>query len=750
MKNPMNRILLFFFFLIVMNACNDAPSTAQADNTSQTSATNLTSGTQEMVALLQKINSDIGLKTKYFNNYNLAVAKGEKMKQVQDLGQQIGLSVEAANCLILANKNESAVNNLSRLLESVKQYEIDERSIYTIEKLLALAYLRLGEQQNCLQNTNDESCLFPINRKGVYAIKEGVNAAIQIYESLLAQNPKDAEVIWLLNFAYMTLGEFPDKVPSKWRLPANSFRSDVEIPKFKNVASNLGLNTMGLSGGVVVDDLDNDGYLDVMASSWGLNDQLRYFKNNGNGQFTEMTASSGLTGITGGLNLRHTDFNNDGFVDVLVLRGAWLNTNGKIPNSLLKNNGDGTFSDVTKAAGLLTFNPTQTATWADFNLDGWMDLFVGNESSKSNKTASELFINNGNGTFSNQTKEAGLEGLTLMVKGVTSGDLNNDGYPDLYLSVLGNSNVLFKNKGVDANGQVSFESKTNGSNTDKPMMSFPTWIWDVNNDGNLDIFVAAFGANLKENKAANLAIKNFSGKETGSEPKILINQTDFKFSDQSQSMGLDEGLFVMGSNFGDLNNDGFDDCYLGTGEPNMSAIVPNKMYLNSNGEKFLDVTTAGGFGHIQKGHAVGFGDMDNDGDQDVFCVLGGAFDGDVFGDALFLNPFGNQKNWVTLKLEGTTANRLAIGARVKLIAKKADGSDLVIHKVVSIGGSFGGNSLQLEVGLDDAIELKKIEVIWPNKAQTKTIIENVTINKFYKLKEGSNQLEELTLSKLNF
>ena len=747
----MDRFSFFLFLMLVLSACDHtAPTASQFENTNQNASVNLDSGTAEMVALLQKINAEVGLKTKYFDNYNLAVAKGNKMSQVEGLADKIRYSVEGSNCLILANRNESAINNLSKLLESLKNFDVNKEAFYTIEKLLALAYMRLGEQQNCLQNTNDESCLFPIKGKGVYAVKEGVKSAIQIYESLLAKNPNDAEVIWLLNFAYMTLGEFPDKVPAKWRLPANSFKSDIEFPKFKNIASNLGLNTVGLSGGVVVDDLDNDGFLDVMASSWGLNDQLRFFKNNGNGQFTDRTAASGLTGITGGLNLQHTDFNNDGFVDVLVLRGAWLANNGKMPNSLLKNNGDGTFSDVTKATGLLTFNPTQTATWADFNLDGWIDLFIGNETTKSHKSECELFMNNGNGTFSNQTEAAGLSGLNRMVKGTTSGDLNNDGYPDLFLSVLGGSNVLLKNNGVDANGQVTFETKTNGSNTGNPLMSFPTWIWDFNNDGNLDIFVGAFGASKKENKAAELAVKNFAGKETGSEPKVLLNQSGFKFSDESKEMGLDEGLFVMGSNYGDLNNDGFDDFYLGTGEPNMSAIVPNKMYLNSKGKRLLDVTTAGGFGHVQKGHAVGFGDMDNDGDQDIFCVLGGAFDGDVFGDALFLNPIGNQKNWITLKLEGTTSNKLAVGARIKITAQKADSSNLILHKIVSTGSSFGGNSLQLEIGLDDAIAVKSLEVVWPNRQKTKTTIENIEINKFYKLVEGSKELEEVNLPKLNF
>ena len=110
-------------------------------------------------------------------------------------------------------------------------------------------------------------------------------------------------------------------------------------------------------------------------------DQLRYFRNETDGAFTERTEQAGLTGQVGGLNILHTDYNNDGFPDVLVLRGGWMGKGGKFPVSLLRNNGNGTFTDVTQAAGLLRFRPTQTAVWFDYNQDGWLDLFIGNESS---------------------------------------------------------------------------------------------------------------------------------------------------------------------------------------------------------------------------------------------------------------------------------------------------------------------------------------------------------------------------------
>ena len=158
-----------------------------------------------------------------------------------------------------------------------------------------------------------------------------------------------------------------------------------------------------------MEDFDNDGFLDIIATSWGLDDPLRYFRNQGDGTFAERTAAAGLTGLVGGLNAVQTDFDNDGFADVLVLRGGWFGADGLHPNSLLRNQGDGTFADVTEAAGLLTLHPTQTAAWADFDNDGWLDLFVGNESSAEEHHPCELFRNQGDGTFIDVAAEVGLD-----------------------------------------------------------------------------------------------------------------------------------------------------------------------------------------------------------------------------------------------------------------------------------------------------------------------------------------------------
>ncbi len=200
----------------------------------------------------------------------------------------------------------------------------------------------------------------------------------------------------------------------------------------------------------IMEDFDADGDLDIMASSCGFRDQLRYFRNNGDGTFTERTAEAGLTGEVGGLNITHGDYNNDGYPDVLVLRGGWLFEQGEHPNSLLRNNRDGTFNDVTEEAGLLTFHPTQAAAWGDFDNDGWVDIFVGNESDGKKTRPCQLFHNNGDGTFTECADGLGIAAVGY-VKGVVWGDYNNDGWLDLYVSRMGGTNILYRNEGPKRN-----------------------------------------------------------------------------------------------------------------------------------------------------------------------------------------------------------------------------------------------------------------------------------------------------------
>ena len=203
----------------------------------------------------------------------------------------------------------------------------------------------------------------------------------------------------------------------------------------------------------------------------------------------------------------------------------------------------------------------------------------------------------------------------------------------------------------------------------------------------------------------------------------------------------------MGSNFGDLDNDGFPDFYLGTGYPNYEALIPNLMYRNRGGDGFSDVTTNGGFGHLQKGHGVAFADFDNDGDQDVFEELGGAFPGDAFANALFENP-GFDNHWIKLKLVGVESNRSAVGARIRLEITE-DSKTRSVFKHVNTGGSFGSNPLRREVGLGYASKIDVLEVFWPTTGKTQRF-EDVDVDQLIEITEGQATYRRLPLESISF
>jgi ASPIC/UnbV protein/VCBS repeat protein len=193
--------------------------------------------------------------------------------------------------------------------------------------------------------------------------------------------------------------------------------------------------------------------------------------------------------------------------------------------------------------------------------------------------------------------------------------------------------------------------------------------------------------------------------------------------------------------FGDLDNDGWPDLYVGTGSPDLSALTPNRMFRNVNGKFFQDVTTSGGFGHLQKGHGISFGDLDNDGDQDVYEVIGGWFTGDSYRSVLFENP-GHGNHWITIGLEGTRSNRMGVGARVKVRVKTLRGVR-DIYATVSTGGSFGDATLQQEIGLGDATSIETIEVSWPVSRRTQ-VLHDVAMDQFVRIREDQDNHSQVS------
>lgn len=695
---------------------------------------------------------------KYFHlNGRRAEIFKTRLEDASSPDERTDLRYQYAYELLLAGDVEEAIRQLDKLIqeENLQLQRVSKRS-RAIFDLLGLAYLRLGERENCIEAHASRSCILPIRGAGVHTSKKGSRNAAKIFRTMAFRFPQDLESRWLLNIALMTLGEYPEGISyGRLRIPGIEATDDSPINPFRDVAGKLGVNHHAIAGGVSVEDFNEDGFLDILATSYGLDDQPKLYLNNGEGGFTDHTKEAGLKGLVGGLNTVHADYNNDGYEDVFITRGAWLGDQGRRPNSLLRNNGDGTFTDVTYEAGLGAYHPTQTAAWADVNRDGDIDLFVGNESNAeidpfsgdtTSATASAhpsaLYINQGDGTFAERADAAGIS-LESYVKGSAWGDVNNDGRPDLYASVLGGPNRLYVNRGSDAEGIPQFEERAKPAGVRAPIYSFPVWFWDYNNDGHDDLFVSGFDTRYFQRVAHAVAAEYLGADPQAETPRVYRNNGDGTFTEVSASLGLDKVLFTMGSNYGDLDNDGYQDFYAGTGTPDFSSIVPNRMFRNQDGSTFEEVSFEGGFAHIQKGHAVAFADFDRDGDQDVYSVMGGAVPGDSYHNVLFENP-GHDNHWITLNLEGRTANQSAIGARIEITARRPDGSTRKIYRTVRTGGSFGASPLQQEIGLGDAVRIDTLRVTWPTAGQKVQTFSGVTVDRTYRL------IEDKSLIRLNY
>jgi hypothetical protein len=490
-----------------------------------------------------------------------------------------------------------------------------------------------------------------------------------------------------------------------------------------------------------VDDFDNDGFLDVVTSTIDPSGPLTFYRNKGAGPFEDRSQYSTLDQQLGGLNCLSADYDNDGDLDLLVLRGAWLDDEGRIRNSLLRNNGDGTFLDVTRSAGVAEpAAPTQAAAWGDFDNDGDLDLYVCNESGTETSEGgtsylSQLFMNQGDGTFSDM---AGIARVTndRFCKAVTAGDYDNDGDLDLYVSNIG-PNRLYRNEGDGTFTDVAEQLKL----INPRGRSFTTWFFDYDNDGWLDLFVAGYDAKVEDIAADYLGLPF-----QASRPALYHNNGDGTFSNEVLRAGLNHAYLPMGANFGDMDNDGFLDMYLGTGDPEYESLMPNIMLRNDGGSRFQDVTFSAGLGHLQKGHGVAFADLDNDGDQDIYHQLGGFFPGDKFRNALFLNP-GNGNHFLHVELVGTESNRSGFGARIRVVVEAPTGPR-EIHRAVGSVSSFGGSPRRQEIGLGNATSIRRIEVWWP-RSDTRQVFKDVSMDGLIRITEGAGKVEPLPLRKIS-
>jgi hypothetical protein len=314
-------------------------------------------------------------------------------------------------------------------------------------------------------------------------------------------------------------------------------------------------------------------------------------------------------------------------------------------------------------------------------------------------------------------------GRTAFTKAVVAADYDNDGFMDLYVSNYHGENFLYHN-----NGDRTFTEVAAQAGVQDPWSSFGAFFFDYDNDGWPDLFVSGYCMSVDEWARGYIGLPRKCESS-----KLYRNLHNGTFQDVSKEAGLDMAMMPMGLNFGDIDNDGFLDFYLGSGTPSYAAVMPNLMFHNEGGKRFSDITASSGTGILPKGHGIAFADFGNNGRQDLIVVMGGAVIGDRHNLRLFENP-GNDNDWISIHLTGVKSNRAAIGARITLTVSNQGGATRTISRTVGSGGSFGAGPFTQHIGIGKSARIDLVEIWWPASG-TRQKFSGVGKNQFIEIQE---------------
>ena len=601
----------------------------------------------------------------------------------------------------------------------------------------------------------------------------------------------------VLNLARPAFG-FAGKQGAQSQKPSGSSRQAYEAPvrpapkglaspvsgtplgvQFVDVAKQAGLNVKTIFGGehrnkyllettgcgAAFFDYDQDDWVDIfLVNGWrlegfpkGQEPISHLFKNNRDGTFTDVTQKAGLARSGWGQACCVGDYNNDGWNDLFVTYYG--------QNALFRNNGNGTFTEVTKQAGLsqskLRWN--SGCTFLDYDRDGHLDLFVGNYIDFDVKTAplpedanctykgiqvacgppgleggkNLLYRNNGDGTFTDVTEKAGMNGtLGTYALSAAAADLDNTGWPNIYVANDSTSATYYVNQKDGTFKDQAIEAGVAYSPDGKPQAGMGVSVGDYNRDGLLDIVKT-----------------NFAG-DTDS---LYINIGDGSFDDRTYQagLGINTRLLGWGISFLDMDNDGWLDILVANGHvypevdgTQVDAAYAERKYLyrNLRNGQFEDVSNLGGGGVTDPAPARGFavGDYDNDGNLDVIvnCV-------NAVPQLLHCNSTWN-RSWIKIRTVGTKSNRTGIGARVKVVAQTNTPaitakpisplpSLVQIDEVRSCNGYYSASDLRIHFGLGDARKTELVEVRWPSGAVDTW--KDLDVNRLYVVEEGGKILK---------
>ncbi len=485
-------------------------------------------------------------------------------------------------------------------------------------------------------------------------------------------------------------------------------------------------------GGCAFFDYDGDGALDIYFVNGAYSAIISHatgrknigkltnalYRNHGDGTFTEVTTEAGVGDKGMGMGVLTADFDNDGDPDLFVTNWG--------PNVFYRNNGDGTFTDITSNAGLENDLCGIGSTFLDYDRDGYLDLYVGNYIEYDpdyqyfyaanqfpgplsyNGQPDILYHNNGDGTFTDVTKHAGVYNPDGRAMGVTSGDIDNDGFMDIFVANDAMGNYLFRNNRDGTFTDVGIQTGAGFGQNGEATSAMGGEFGDINQDGLVDIIVPdmAFGC-------------------------IYRNTEIGLFEEMSARMGLSAacGQYTSWSaNFFDFNNDGYGDIYLSNGHAQRLIGQEDLLLINDIGERLINVSDRLGSDFQEKfvGRGSAVGDYDNDGDMDILVSNLNA------RPRLLRNDGGNRQNWLMINLIGSQSNRDAIGSRIRLTT----GKQTQTRWRMSSSGYLSQSDYRVHFGLGEQSRIDEIEIAWPNGKIQK--LKDVEGNQVLTVKEPSS------------